>query len=86
MAIRVSRNVGFTFANIQRRYDLLKCIPISRVQLPPASGIDTLPKVGTSKTTPQDGWTSHCVYHRQCRNIGGAVIDTPRRALALAVS
>ena len=86
VAIRVSRNVGFTFANIQRRYDLLKCIPISRVQLPPASRIETLPKVCTSKTTPQDGWISHCVYRRQGRNIGGVVIDTPQRALALAAS
>ena len=72
-------------AYIGRRDNLLKGIPITRVQLPPGSKIATLSQVSTPKTTPQNGWTLHCVYHRQGRNIGGVVIDTPRRALALVV-
>ena len=54
--------------------------------MPPVTKIETLPKVGTSKTTPHNGWTSRTVYHRQGRSIGCVVIDTPRKALALTVS
>ena len=38
------------------------------------------------QNNPAHGWTSRTVYHRQGRNIGCVVIDTPRKALALTVS